>query len=60
MINRDRAYRFYMADMARVCAMDIRGRDGIPLLWYLMRQDDFKNDDPDAIIDRISNGINNM
>ena len=60
MINRDRAYRFYMADMARFCAMDIRGRDGIPRLWDLVRQEELQNDDPDAIIDRISSGINNM
>ena len=40
--------------------MDIRGRDGIPRLWDLMREEDFKDEDPDAIIDRISNGINNM
>ena len=51
-----------MTDMARIAAMDIRGRDGLPRFHDLIckKTVDDEPEDPEKIIDRITKGINSL
>lgn len=49
-----------MSDMLRVSTMDIRGRDGLPRFYDLMNPQEFKDADPEEIIERIMNGVNQL
>lgn len=49
-----------MSDMLLIAARDIRGRDGLPRFYDLINTQEAKDADPDEIINRIMNGINQM